>query len=91
MITADELLKQLSDIEDEMLIKPRKNVALLLGCDAEQVDSITARTVFVISGGYRSGLPDFVRFSPLLEKNTFVMMNHPTMNPFKPEQIRGEV
>jgi hypothetical protein len=77
MITIDGLLKQLSDIEDEMFIKPRKEVALHLGCDAEQVESITASTVIVVSGHYREGLPNFIRFSPLLEKNTFIVMKEP--------------
>lgn len=76
-ITASEILKQLSDIETELFIKPRKEVALMLGADSEVVDKITSKTIIVISGQYREGLPNFIRFSPLLEKNTFIVMKEP--------------
>jgi predicted RNase H-related nuclease YkuK (DUF458 family) len=76
-ITADEMLSQLSDIETELFIKPRKEAALMLGADSEVIDNITSNTVIVISGHYREGLPNFIRFSPLLEKNTFIVMKEP--------------
>jgi len=76
-ITVDEILKQLSDVEYEIVIKPRKEVALMLGAGSEEIETINKNTVFVISGHYRKGLPPFVRFSPLLEKNTYIIMNDP--------------
>tara|TARA_R110002073_G_scaffold30422_2_gene94873 strand:- start:400 stop:648 length:249 start_codon:yes stop_codon:yes gene_type:complete len=77
-ITVDEILKQLHDVENELIIKPRKEVALFLGADKDQIDSITGKTIFIISGYYRKGLPPFVRFSSILEKNTFIMMDDPS-------------
>jgi hypothetical protein len=77
-ITASEILKQLSDIETELMVKPRKEVALMLGAESKVIDSITSKTIIVISGYHREGLPPFVRFSPILEKNTFIVMNDPS-------------
>lgn len=91
-ITAEEILSQLSDIEDELILKPRKEVASMLGARSEVIESINRDTVIFISGHPRKGLPPFVRFSMHLEKDTYLIMNDPeklftvTQVPFNQQQ-----
>jgi hypothetical protein len=73
-ITVDEIYTQMIDLEHELLIKPRLEVAEFFGLDTEKV---TKDTVFVLHGNPRAGLPNFIRFSMLLEKGTAIMMDDP--------------
>lgn len=73
-ITADEIYTQMIDLEYELLIKPRLEVAEYFGLDTKNV---TKDTIFVLHGNHRAGLPKFIRFSMLIEKGTALMMDDP--------------
>ena len=73
-ITVDEIYTQMIDLEHELLIKPRLEVAEFLGLDTEKV---TKDTVFVLHGNHRVGLPSFIRFSTFIEKGAAIMMDNP--------------
>lgn len=79
MITADEIMNQVRSLEEELMIEPRKDVARRLGASSDVVDTINSNTVIIISGCHRDGLPNFIRFSPLLEKDKYIIMNEPEM------------
>ncbi len=73
-ITIGELILQIENIDESLNIQPRKEVAKILGLDVRKV---TRNTIFILSGRYKEGLPNFIRFSPYLEQGTGVMVNEP--------------
>lgn len=77
-VTAEEIIRELRLLEDEIFIEPRRKIAKLIGFSGEEIKSVNRNTVFIIAGRARTGLPNYVRFSPLLEKGTGVMMSDPT-------------